>query len=108
MVILTLAGVLTGMAVGLRFRVFAIVPAIIIAAVSTVAILAAQGIGSWTILGAAVLNGAAVQIGYLCGTFAHAVLRETWAPATVSASVTASPQSTQAYNRQDGVGIPAQ
>jgi len=102
MVILALACVLTGMAVGLRFKVFAIIPIIAAAAILSVAVAPGAGLG---IVAAMVLNIVAVQVGYLCGTFANGLLREQRTPAS---AVVSSAPSAKAYNSQKGVGIPAQ
>jgi hypothetical protein len=76
MTIVTLACVLTGMAVGLRFKVLMIVPVIVIAMISTGLIMAVRGDDLWAILGALAINAVGVQVGYLCGTFAQVMLRD--------------------------------
>ena len=109
MLILTLASVLTGMALGLRFKVLSVIPAIIVAALLGVTVAMDRGGGLW-IIAALVLNVVAVQMGYLCGTFAQAMLRESrTAPAPMAdyAAVSSS-QAAKAYNPQNGVGISLQ
>ena len=80
MITVTLACVLTGMAVGLRFKVLMIVPVIIFAILFTGAMMVVQGDHIWAILPAIVLNAIGVQVGYLCGTFAQSMLRESHRP----------------------------
>ena len=93
--------VLAGMAVGLRFKVFANIPVIVVAVLSTAAIAFAQGEHGWSILWAIVLSVIGVQIGYLCGTFAYS-MKETPAPAPSPAA------SADSYRAQSGMRIPVQ
>ena len=62
--------VLAGMAIGFQFKIYMVVSAILAAVLATTAISVAQGDQIWSIVGVAILSAVAVQIGYLCGTFA--------------------------------------
>lgn len=76
--------VLAGMAIGFRFKIYMVVSAILAAALSAAAVSVAQGYHFWPIASIAILSAVAVQIGYLCGTFACA-MKET--PAAEAAQV---------------------
>lgn len=103
MTIPIIVSVLAGMAIGLRFKVLMIMPAIFVAALSTAAIMIAQGDHAWTIILATVSSAVGVQIGYLCGTFAYSV-KETKVPAGAPSPTVPA----DAYRSQTGMGIPVQ
>lgn len=105
MTIVTLACVLTGMAVGLRFKVLMIMPVIFIAVLFTGAMTVVQGDHAWAIISAILLNAIGVQVGYLCGTFAHAMLRDSRTP---DRAISPSARATTAYKTQVGASAPAQ
>jgi hypothetical protein len=74
MVISTIMGTLVGILLGLRFRVFSIVPAILVAAVVVVVNGAARGDRlNWLAL-AVVVVGASLQVGYLAGSSLRAIV----------------------------------
>ena len=103
MIVAIIVSVLAGMAIGLRFKVFMIMPAIIVAALSAAAITVAHGDHAWAIMSAIVLSAIGVQIGYLCGTFAYS-LKETHASEAVPSSIV----PTDAYRSRTGMRIPVQ
>lgn len=86
MTITIIISALAGMAIGFRFKVLLILPAIIAAALSTGAITAAQGHNFWAILLAIALSAIGVQVGYMCGTFASSV-KEAQVPDTATATI---------------------
>lgn len=90
--------VLAGMAIGFRFKIYMVVPAILTAALSTAAVSVAQGDQFWSTASVVVLSALAVQIGYLCGTFALS-MKET--PAADSAQAAAIPP--HAYRSRTGI-----
>lgn len=105
MTIVTLACVLTGMAVGLRFKVLMIVPVAVVAILVTGAMMVARGDTAWTIMSVVLLNAIGVQVGYLCGTFAHSMLRDSRVPGH---EIARSAQASTAYKRPVGVSVPVQ
>lgn len=105
MTIVTLACVLTGMAVGLRFKVLMIMPVIVIAVLFTVAMTVARGNQAWMIVSVVLLNAIGVQVGYLCGTFAHSILRDSRTP---DHALAPSARASTAYKAQVGMSAPAQ
>lgn len=98
MTIAIIASVLAGMAAGFRFKVFGLVPAILTVTVVTAAISFTHGNTVGTVVSATFINGIAVQIGYLCASFAFA-LKE--APAARTATVAES----AAYKRSAAVTV---
>ena len=62
--------VLAGMAIGFQFKIYMVVPAILAAVLATISMSLAQGDQFWSTVAVAILSAFAVQIGYLCGTFA--------------------------------------
>lgn len=100
MTIPIIISVLAGMAIGLRFKVLMVLPAMLVTALSTGAITIAQGEHLWSILLAIVLSAIGVQIGYLCGTFAYSI-REAHAPDTAPASTA----SAEAYRARTGISV---
>lgn len=89
--------VLAGMAIGFRFKIYMVVPAILAAALSTAAVSVTQGDHFWPTASMVIFSAVAVQIGYLCGTFACA-MKET--PATEAAKVAGAP--TDPYRSRTG------
>jgi hypothetical protein len=69
---LAIIGVLAGIALGLRFRVFVLVPAIALAMIFAVIAGVAHGDGWGTIVLAMAILGTAVQFGYLTGIAIYA------------------------------------
>ena len=67
MIILATIGLLSGLALGLRFKVFILVPAIVLG----LAITAVHGIvgeeGVWLLIGKMVVIATSLQLGYACG-----------------------------------------
>jgi hypothetical protein len=90
--------VLAGMAIGFRFKIYMVVPAILAAALSTAAISVAQGDQFWSTTSIVILSAVAVQIGYLCGTFAFSMKE---APITDTAQVAGAPAD--AYRSRTGI-----
>jgi hypothetical protein len=80
--------VLAGMAIGFRFKIYMVVPAILTAALSTAAVYMAQGDQFWSIAWGGALSVVAVQVGYLCGTF---VLSMKEAPVAHTAQAAGAP-----------------
>jgi hypothetical protein len=73
MTIPILVSLLAGLVIGLRFKVFMVIPAVLVAAILTIAIAIAQGSGFWPIVLATALSVISVQIGYLCTTFVYSI-----------------------------------
>ena len=71
MTMLVMTAVLIGAMLGLRFKVFILVPAISISSVAIFGIGIAHGSGIWSVLLAAFLAITALQIGYLAGATVH-------------------------------------
>jgi hypothetical protein len=105
MTIVTLVCVLTAMAVGLRFKVLVLVPVIAIGILATGTMMIARGDHTWAILGAVLLNGVGMQVGYLCGTFAYSMLRDQRAHEPAMAI---SAGGVENFNAPVGVNIPGQ
>ncbi len=76
MVIMIGVGALIGVALGLRFNVFVLIPTIILAGVSTAVIQAARGDQASSIVVTIVLVATTLQIGYLVGIIAHAAFEK--------------------------------
>lgn len=93
-----LACVFVGMAAGFRFKVLSLLPLTVLAGGAM--IWAGQNQSGWIVLGAAVLASLALQIGYLCGTYAQSVLRHPQ-PAMAPA-----PQKRRAYKAMSRAGVP--
>ncbi|MDO8878756.1 MAG: hypothetical protein Q8M24_11165 [Pseudolabrys sp.] len=90
--------VLTGIAIGFRFKIYMVVPAVLAAAISTVAVSVAQGDQFWSIVAALTLTAIALQVGYLCGSFAVSMKE---APVTDVVQAAASPAP--AYRSRNGL-----
>ena len=95
--------VLAGMAIGLRFRVLMILPAIVAGVLLTATITFVQGEHIWTIISASGLSAIGVQIGYLCGTFVYSQ-KEAQVPASASPPTLPA----DAYLPQNRMRIPVQ
>jgi hypothetical protein len=65
----SIIGVVVGIALGLRFKVLILVPAIIFVVMFALTIGIARGDGFWSIVLAMVIVGAAIQLGYFVGVF---------------------------------------
>lgn len=65
---------LTGVVLGLRFKVLILVPAMVLVAAVTIGIGIAHGDGLWSLLLETVLTITALQVGYLGGTIVHFVI----------------------------------
>jgi hypothetical protein len=63
------SALLVGAALGVRFKVLILIPAVAFAFIATVVAGVARGDSASAILIAAVLAGSSVQIGYICGIF---------------------------------------
>jgi hypothetical protein len=66
---LAIIGAVVGIALGLRFKVLVLVPAIALAAISALIVGIARGYSFWSIVLAIVIVGSAIQLGYLIGIF---------------------------------------
>ena len=69
MTFVAILSVFAGMLLGIRFKVVAIMPAIIAAMLAAAMVTAAKGNPLMTVLAAAALSAIGVQVGYLCGSF---------------------------------------
>jgi Na+-transporting methylmalonyl-CoA/oxaloacetate decarboxylase beta subunit len=103
MTIFAVASVLVGMAMGFRFKVFILMPVTLVTVICGGVIAFALGDHGWVMVATMVVGIVSLQIGYLCGTFAHAVLRETRAPDPVPVSS----ERKSAYKSKLGLGIRA-
>ena len=70
MTVTAILSVFAGMTIGLRIRVLALVPAMLIAGTAVFAVFACQGDGVVAAFGAAATTVIAIQIGYMCASFA--------------------------------------
>jgi hypothetical protein len=66
---LAIIGVLVGIALGLRFKVLALVPAIPVATTFALIVGLARGESFWSIVLGMAIVGIALQLGYLIGIF---------------------------------------
>jgi hypothetical protein len=66
---LSVIGVAVGIALGLRFKVFVLVPAITLAVIFALTVGVARGDNFGLIVLAMVISGVAIQLGYLVGIF---------------------------------------
>jgi hypothetical protein len=76
---LTIIGMLAGIALGLRYKVFVLVPAVTLALLFTAIAGIAHGEHLGSILLAMAILGATLQFGYLSGIVIHAVAGPIWA-----------------------------
>jgi hypothetical protein len=72
--------VLAGIALGLRFKVLILVPAVTLAMMFAMIIGVAHADHFWSIVLAMVILGAAVQFGYVAGILIRAAIRSLCAP----------------------------
>ena len=72
MTLAIIVSVLTGTVIGFRFKIFLIVPVMVVAAIATAIVAIMQGQTFWLIASSVALSAAGLQIGYLCGSFALA------------------------------------
>jgi hypothetical protein len=70
MTIVIALSALTGIAIGFRFNILMVVLAVLSATVTIAVISAAQGEHSWPTVPALVFSAIALQVGYLCSSFA--------------------------------------
>jgi hypothetical protein len=101
MMIFAVASVLVGMAVGFRFKVFVMMPVTIVAVICGGIIAVALGDHGVTMISNMIVSAVGLQIGYLCGTFAHVTLRESRLPDHVPAKS----ERKAAYKSKLGLGI---
>ncbi len=80
--------VLTGIAIGFRFSIYLVALVVLAAALTTVTISLAQGDQFWSIAAVFISSAVALQVGYLCGSFAVS-MRE--APIRDAAQVAPAP-----------------
>jgi hypothetical protein len=71
MVMIFVASMLIGASLGLRFGVFALVPAVAVAIICIAAVGWAHGDAGWAIVSAIILAATGVQLGYLGGAAAR-------------------------------------
>jgi hypothetical protein len=72
---LTIISVLVGIALGLRYKVLILVPAVTVAMLFAIIIGIAHADRFWSIILAMVIFGTAVQFGYLAGIVMRAAIR---------------------------------
>jgi hypothetical protein len=70
MIPLTILSFIFGVVLGLRFKVLALVPAMVLILISVAAAALAQGVDLWRPLGAIALTFIALQAGFFAGSFA--------------------------------------
>ncbi|MGA7972151.1 MAG: hypothetical protein WCA36_05025 [Pseudolabrys sp.] len=85
MTAVAILSVFAGMFLGMRFKILATLPVIVAVALTASAVMAAQDAPLLSILAGAALSALAVQIGYLCGSFAPFV-KHVPEPAVVSSA----------------------
>src|SRR5262245_51586333 len=71
MIPLTIVSFIFGVALGLRFRVLSLVPAMVLILISVAAAALSQGVDLWRPLGAIALTFIALQVGFFAGAFAR-------------------------------------
>jgi hypothetical protein len=79
---LAIIGVLAGTALGLRYKVFVLVPAVTLAMIVAAVAGIAHGDHLGSIILAVAILGATVQFGYLTGIAIHAVAGQIWTSST--------------------------
>jgi hypothetical protein len=97
MTIAVAMSVLTGIAIGFRFKIYMVAPAVLATILSTGAFTFTQGGQSWSVAAAVTLSAIALQVGYLCGSFAVS-MREV--PLTEAVQAATSPA--HAYRSRNG------
>lgn len=85
MTVVAILSVFVGMFLGMRFKIFATLPAIAAGALAAAIVTAAQDAPLLSILAGAALSALAVQVGYLCGSFVPFVKHVPEAAVTASA-----------------------
>jgi hypothetical protein len=78
---LTIISILAGIALGLRYKVVILVPAVTLAIIFAMIVGIARADHVWSIILAMVALGTAVQLGYLAGTAIRAAVGSIRAPA---------------------------
>jgi len=71
---LVIVSVLAGIALGLRYMVLILVPAVIVATIFAMTVAIARGDHFWSIFLAMAIPGTAVQLGYLAGIAIRAAM----------------------------------
>jgi hypothetical protein len=79
---------IAGMAIGFRFKIYLVVPAILAATVSILAVAWTTGDQYWSIASTMFMSAVALQIGYLCSSFAVSMKE---VPAAEMARATGAP-----------------
>lgn len=95
MTVTAILSVFAGMIIGLRIRVQALVPAMLIAGTTVSAVFAIGGSGFLAAMGAAAITIITVQIGYLCSTFAISLKEPASNPDVIVAPATSPGPSSQ-------------
>jgi hypothetical protein len=76
---LAIIGMLAGSALGLRYKVFVMVPAVVLAMICAALAGIARGDHFGSIISAMMIVGTTLQFGYLAGIALHAAGRPIWA-----------------------------
>ena len=71
---LAIVSVLAGTALGLRYKVLILVPAVFVATIFAMTVAIARGDHFWSIILAIAIPGSAVQFGYLAGIVIRAAV----------------------------------
>jgi len=71
---LAIVGMLAGIALGLRYKVLILVPAVALAMIFAMTVAIARGDHFWSIILAMAILGTAVQLGYLAGIVIRAAV----------------------------------
>jgi hypothetical protein len=71
-------GILVGTLFGLRFKVFVLVPVIVLAWAIIAVIGVANGYGGWKLAAALTIIAISIQMGYLCGSALCSLARTAW------------------------------
>ena len=74
---LVMTALLTGALLGLRFKAFILVPAVVIGSATVLIVGIARSDSIWPTLLAAALAVTALQMGYLCGAVVHFSIAKT-------------------------------
>jgi hypothetical protein len=85
MVNIVLSG-LAGYVVGIRFRVFAIVPVVLVFVATAVILSIKQGDAVISTVISAILSATSAEFGYLCGAFTPVVVRKARAVVSVNSN----------------------
>jgi hypothetical protein len=76
MTIVFLASAVFGMTIGLRRKVLIVFPATLVVGIAVIAVAAAMGKPTSTIVSLAAVSAVAIQIGYVCTSLAASILKE--------------------------------